>query len=152
MNGRGLPRRATLAGGAALLVVLALGLWWWRRGTAGGGGNGAAPQGAPVERVVPAGTRIRVEVLNTTTTRGAARRVSLYLRDAGFDVVRFAGEGPARDSTLILDRSGHPEWAQLVSKALGGAAVEARPDSSRYVDVTVLVGRVVRTPPQAFYP
>ena len=105
-----------------------------------------------VKRVVPAGTRIRVEVLNTTDTKGEARRVTLYLRDAGFDVVRFAGEGPARDSTLVLDRSGHAEWAKLVSEALGGAAVEARPDTSRYVDITVLVGRVVRTPTEAFHP
>lgn len=144
------PRRM-VAGGVAVAVLLAAGLWWWRT-RAPLGGAGPTPQGAPVERVVPDGTRIRVEVLNTTTTRGAARRVSLYLRDAGFDVVRYAGEGPARDSTLILDRSGHPEWAALVSKALGGAAVEARPDTSRYVDITVLIGRVVRTPPQAFYP
>ena len=147
-----MTRRALGGGVLALAAVAALGLWWWRSRDAGAGGGGDAPQGAPVARVVPEGTRIRVEVLNTTTTRGAARRVSLYLRDAGFDVVRYAGEGPARDSTIILDRSGHPEWARLVSQALGGAPVEVRPDSSRYVDVTVLIGRVVRTPPQAFYP
>ncbi len=145
-------RRALVGGGVALVVVAALGVWSWRARQAGDGAGDPKPQGAPVERLVPAGTRIRVEVLNTTTTRGAARRVSLYLRDAGFDVVRYAGEGPARDSTLILDRSGHPEWAALVSRALGGAAVESRPDSSRYVDVTVLIGRTVRTPAQAFYP
>lgn len=147
-----MSRRARVGGAVALVTVAAAGAWWWLGRGPGTGPGEAAPQGAPVERVVPEGTRIRVEVLNTTSVRGAARRVSLYLRDAGFDVVRFAGEGPPRDSTLILDRSGHPEWAQLVSRALGGAPVEARPDSSRYVDVTVLVGRVVRTPPQAFYP
>ena len=93
-----------------------------------------------------------MEVLNTTTTRGVARRVTLYLRDAGFDVVKYAGEGPTRDSTLVIDRTGHPEWAQLMSKALGGAEVATRPDSSRYVDITVLLGRVVRTPTETFYP
>lgn len=138
---------------AALLVLVAGigGVWWWN-----GPRRAAAPvvtTGAEgVERLVPEGTRIRVEVLNTTTTRGMARRVTLYLRDAGFDVVRYAGEGPARDSTLILDRTGHPEWAQLASKALGGAPIELRPDSSGYVDITVLLGRVVRTPSQTFYP
>lgn len=134
---------AVVAGGAA---------WWW----SGTHGEGAVaeeqPQGAPVPRVVPAGTRIRVEVINTTTVRGQARRVTLYLRDAGFDVVKYAGEGPALDSTLVVDRTGHPEWARLASEALGGAAIESRPDSSRFVDLTILVGRVVRTPPEAFYP
>ncbi len=128
------------------------GWWWFQRPRAASVDDAPAPQGAPVRRVVPAGTRIRVEVFNTTTTRGVARRVSLYLRDAGFDVVKYAGQGPPRDSTLVLDRTGHPEWAALVSEALGGAAVESRPDSSRYVDITVLLGRVVRTPPKAFYP
>lgn len=140
-----------LVGWVALLVGGAVGAWIWGRGGAGDRADPPA-QGAPVPRVVPVGTRIRVEVINTTSVRGQARRVTLYLRDAGFDVVRFAGEGPARDSTLVIDRTGHPEWARLASKALGGAAIEARPDSSRYVDLTVLVGQVVRTPAEAFYP
>lgn len=135
-----------------LLLAGAAGGWWYRQRTPAAPTPARPAQGAPVQRVVPVGTRIRVEVLNTTMTRGAARRVSLYLRDAGFDVVKFAGEGPQRDSTVILDRTGHPEWARLASKALGGAAIESRPDSSRYVDLTVLIGRVVRTPPEAFYP
>lgn len=144
--------RGALVAVAALLLAGAGGGWWYaRRGTQAQSPERPAQQ-VPVRRLVPDGTRIRVEVINTTTTRGEARRVTLYLRDAGFDVVRFAGEGPARDSTLILDRSGHPEWAALVSQALGGAGVEARPDTSRYVDVTVLIGRVVRTPAEAFYP
>jgi hypothetical protein len=52
----------------------------------------------------------------------------------------------------VLDRSGHPEWAQLVAKALGGARVEAAPDSSRYLDVTVLVGATWLPPGEPFYP
>ncbi|MEP7380994.1 MAG: LytR C-terminal domain-containing protein [Gemmatimonadota bacterium] len=150
MEPRSMKRVVAL--GAALVVVMGAAAWW----TVGRGGAGGVEQppaqGAPVPRVVPIGTRIRVEVLNTTTVRGQARLVSLYLRDAGFDVVKYAGEGPSRDSTLVLDRTGHPEWAQLASRALGGAAVESRPDSSRYVDLTILVGKVVHTPPEAFYP
>lgn len=144
-------KRLWLLVGAVVLMTAGAAAWFLGRGAVAPGDE-APPQGAPVERIVPPGTRIRVEVLNTTSTRGMARRVTLYLRDAGFDVVRFAGQGPALDSTMVLDRTGHPEWAALVSKALGGATVESRPDSSRYVDVTVLVGRVVHTPPEAFYP
>jgi hypothetical protein len=145
-------RGGRLLGTLALLVVGAVGAWVWGRDGGGGGADARPVQGAPVPRVVPAGTRIRIEVINTTTVRGQARRVTLYLRDAGFDVVKFAGEGPALDSTVVIDRTGHPEWAALASKALGGAPIESRPDSSRYVDLTVLVGRIVRTPPEAFYP
>lgn len=137
----------------AVIIVIAATAGWWYLGRASISELiGAAPRGAAVRRVVPAGTRIRVEVFNTTPTRGVARRVTLYLRDAGFDVVKYGGQGPPRDSTLVLDRTGHPEWAALVSEALGGAQVESRPDTSRYVDITVLVGRLVHTPPEAFYP
>lgn len=136
----------------AILVLAAGGAAWWGFGRRGTPAPEAPAQGAQVKRVVPDGTRIRVEVLNTTTVRGQARRVTLYMRDAGFDVVNYAGQGPARDSTLILDRTGHPEWAKLASEALGGAPVESRPDSTRYVDLTILVGKWVRTPPEAFYP
>jgi hypothetical protein len=102
--------------------------------------------------VAPSGVRIRVQVLNATPRRGLARRATVYLRDRGFDVVDVATAPQTRDSTLVIDRSGHPEWAQLVARALGGVAVEARPDSSRYLDVTVLVGRDWTPPAEPFYP
>ena len=98
------------------------------------------------------GTRIKVEVLNATTVRGLARRATMHLRDRGFDVVEIGTSHEQRESTLVLDRSGHPEWAKNVADALGGAQVESRPDSSRYLDVTVLLGRSWRAPAQPFYP
>jgi hypothetical protein len=100
----------------------------------------------------PADTRVRVQVLNATTLRGLARRATLVLRDRGFDVLEIGTAPEQRDSTLVLDRSGHPEWAKRVADALGGARVESRPDSSRYLDVTVLLGRSWRAPAQPFYP
>ena len=98
--------------------------------------------------------RVRVQVLNATTTRGLARRATELLRDRGFDVVD-VGTTPAReqgDSTFVLDRSGHPDWARRVAAAMGGARVISRPDSSRYLDVTVLVGASWRPPAQPFHP
>ena len=100
----------------------------------------------------PADTRIRVEVMNATKTRGLARRATAFLRDRGFDVVAVGTVAESRDSTLVLDRSGHPEWAQLVARSLGNARVESRPDSSRYLDVTVLLGASWRPPTEPFYP
>jgi hypothetical protein len=98
------------------------------------------------------GARVRVQVLNATRTRGLARRAMLYLRDQGFDVVEVGTTAPTRDTTLVLDRSRHPEWARSIATSLGVARVEARPDSSRYLDVTVLVGSSWRPPAQPFYP
>lgn len=100
----------------------------------------------------PAGLRVRVQVLNATTTRGLARRATLVLRDRGFDVVETGTFAEQLDSTLVLDRSGHPDVARRVADALGGARVETRPDSSRYLDVTVLLGRSWRPPAEPFYP
>ena len=105
----------------------------------------------PPDARAPAGVRIKVEVLNATATKGLARRATLFLRDRGFDVVGSGTTRPARDSTLVLDRSGHPEWAKLVARALN-ARMESRPDSSRYLDVTVLLGGNWRPPALPFYP
>ena len=112
----------------------------------------ARPAAAPPSIHAPPGVRIRVQVLNATATRGLARRATGFLRDRGFDVVEIATAPQARDSTLVIDRSGHPEWAQLVARALGVAAVESRLDTSRYLDVTVLVGRDWSPPSEPFYP
>ena len=100
----------------------------------------------------PEGVRIKVQVLNATKTRGLARRATMHLRDRGFDVVDIGTDPNARDSVLVLDRSGHPEWAKLVARALGGAQVLSRPDTSRYLDVTVLLGGSWRPPAEPFYP
>ena len=105
-----------------------------------------------VDAEAPPGVRIRVEVLNATRVRGLARRATMHLRDRGFDVVNVGTAREARDSTLVLDRSGHAEWAALVARALGGARVDQAPDSSRYLDVTVLVGATWRPPAEPFYP
>lgn len=113
-----------------------------------------ARRGLPrsVIRSGPSTPRIRVQVLNATRTRGLGRRAMLYLRDQGFDVVEVGTTSIARDTTLVLDRSRHPEWARDVATSLGSARVESRPDTSRYLDVTVLVGSSWRPPPQPFYP
>jgi len=63
------------------------------------------------------------------------------MRSAGFDVVFFGNSAERADTTLILDRSGHADWAALASRAMGVARVEEKADSSRFLDLTVLVGR-----------
>jgi hypothetical protein len=102
-------------------------------------------------RLAPPGVRIKVEVLNATSTRGLARRATMFLRDRGFDVVASGTSREQRGETLVIDRSNHPEWARLVAEAMS-APVESHPDSSRYLDVTVLIGANWRPPARPFYP
>ncbi len=144
-----------------LLAGIIYGVWW----LTGGGGmrrlrgkstpasdvTQPAATAVPEDAHAPAGVRIKVEVLNTTATKGLARRATLFLRDRGFDVVGTGTTKPPRDSTLVIDRSGHPDWARLVARALK-ARMESHPDSSRYLDVTVLLGGNWRPPPLPFYP
>jgi hypothetical protein len=101
--------------------------------------------------LVPEGVRIKVEVLNATKVKGLARKATMFLRDRGFDVVAIGTSKEQRATSLVLDRSNHPQWAALAGKAFN-AKVEARPDSSKYLDVTVLVGADWRPPALPFYP
>ena len=152
-----------LAAGVGLVAIM-LGGWygWQLRDTAADdvgtvpsavpaptatGGDDAPAAGAPGRRVV-------VEVLNASGVRGLGRRATAYLRDRGLDVVLTANapDTLARDSSLVLDRVGDAAAAARVAKALGGARVESRPDSSRYVHVTVLLGRTWRPPANTLYP
>jgi hypothetical protein len=138
----------------ALLFVCALVYGGWKLARRSSSSTPAARNNvatAPPDARAPDGVRIKIEVLNATATRGLARRATLFLRDRGFDVVGTGTVKERRDSTLVLDRSGHPAWAQLVGKALN-ARVETRPDSSRYLDVTVLLGGNWRPPALPFYP
>jgi hypothetical protein len=149
-NRRAVERRTlTRLGAIVLALALLAGLvatrGFLRRKT-------PTPHAARPDVTAPEGQRVKVEVLNATSVRGLARRAMLHLRDRGFDVLDMGTSAEQLDSTLVLDRSGHPEWAKSVAQALGGARVETRPDSSRYLDVTVLLGRTWRPPAEPFYP
>jgi hypothetical protein len=128
------PSRRTLVAAAALVVtggVLAgvVIAHRHRSGVPAPVVSGPRFQGSDVH--APVGVRIKVEVLNATRLRGLGRRATLYLRDHGFDVVALGTSLATRDTTLVIDRSGHLAYAQLVAQGLGGARVESHPDSSR---------------------
>jgi hypothetical protein len=132
----------------ALLLVAGLGWAGWRLWNAQ---EDPLDSYAPRDARAPEGTRIKVEVLNGTRTRGLARRATIYLRDRGFDVVGSGTESEPRANTVVYDRSSHPEWARLVGLAIN-APVVSQPDSSRYLDVTVILGADWRPPPLPFHP
>jgi LytR cell envelope-related transcriptional attenuator len=89
------------------------------------------------------GSRTVVEVLNATGRGGLARIATRVLRRAGIDVVSYgnadadAGRG---DSTRILVRRGDRAAGERVRRALLVGTVLVRPDSTRLVDVSVLLG------------
>jgi hypothetical protein len=107
---------------------------------------------APKAVRAPEGVRVRVQVLNTTKTRGLARRATRLLRDRGFDVVEIGTASPTIDTTIVLDLSGHPAWADAAARVMTPARTRARTDSSRYLDVTVLIGSTWRPPAEPLYP
>jgi hypothetical protein len=93
------------------------------------------PPRAPAERV-------RVEVLNAAGVPGLARAATERLRQQGFDVVYYgnaSGFGP--DTSRVLDRLGRLDAAVAVADAIGVGHVSLAPDTSLYVDVTVVLGR-----------
>jgi hypothetical protein len=100
----------------------------------------------------PEGARIRVQVLNTTKTNWLARRATRLLRDRGFDVVEIGTVGPTIDTTVVLDLSGHPAWADAAAKVMAPARTRVRADSSRYLDITVLIGSTWSPPAETLYP
>lgn len=130
------------------LVLIGVGAWWWSRDDqpTGTARSEAAERAEPVRRVVPSGVRIRVEVLNATGQRGLARRGTTAMRDAGFDVVSTGNWDARLDSSLVIVRTGNAEWGKLAVRALGEARVQTRVDSSRYVDLTIVLGTRWRPP------
>ncbi len=137
-----------------LLAIVLVGLGFALRSWVARSGSGGAVSNASdaVDRIVPDSVRIRVEVLNATSVRGLARSATFHLRDLGFDVVGSGNSAERHDSSVVIVRSGRMEWGELAAKALGGARVESRPDTSRYVDLTILLGTGWRPPPEPFHP
>ena len=127
-------------GALALLVTLlaagallgsSLSQWWVET---------EAPPPPPVSTPQIQG-RVKVEVLNRGGRSGVAREATGALRDLGFDVVYYGNAGTfTEDSSVVLDRVGRLEAARWAADALGVLHVRSEPDSSRYVDITVVLG------------
>ena len=135
-GGKGGALRVAFVFGVVLLVGVLVGsaLSQW-------GGTPVVPLPESVRAHAAAG-RVRVEVLNGGGYAGAAREATETLRDLGFDVVFFGNAGTFdRDSSVVLDRMGALDRARDVADALGIRSLLSEPDSNRYLDVTVVLGR-----------
>lgn len=81
----------------------------------------------------------QIQVLNGTATTGLGRKAADKLTAAGFQVVNVDNAARRYDKTTVFFKPGFEDVARQVAGALGGAEVEASPDSlSR--DVTAIVG------------
>jgi len=90
---------------------------------------------------VPGGDDVvQVEVLNASGKQGLGRVGTRTLRRNGFDVVFFGTADTTSDSTHLILRRGSRERAEEVRKALGLGKIEVANDSTRRVDVTVVLG------------
>lgn len=89
------------------------------------------------------GRRVTVEVLNGSGKAGLARVGTRMLRRAGLDVVSFGNASEATaalDSTRIVVRRGGTDVGKRIRAALGVGRVEIRPDSTRLLDASILLG------------
>lgn len=85
--------------------------------------------------------RVRVEVLNGGGVRGMAALARDHLRERGFDVVYYGNASSFdHEITVVLARTGSNDTARGVAGVLGVDSVAAAPDTTRFVDVTVLLG------------
>lgn len=84
-----------------------------------------------------------VEVMNGTDHRGLARTAARQLRSHGIDVVYYDNADSTAE-TLLLVRRGDERRARVVARALGVGKIRLEPDSTRLVDVTVVLGEDYR--------
>lgn len=124
------------ATGAAVLVLLGSLVLGLRGGPEAEADDMMVGPASPLLR-----ERIRVEVLNSAGITGLAREVTERLRAEGFDVVYYGNAGRlARDSTVILDRSGDAGAVRQLGIALGIDRFETALDTTLYVEATVILG------------
>jgi len=87
---------------------------------------------------------IRVEILNGTNLSGLAARTAQLYKSFGFQIAAIANaELNDYSRTIVLDRSGNPEFAKQVAKLIRCEQVHSQIDENRdeTVDVTVILGR-----------
>jgi hypothetical protein len=89
--------------------------------------------------------RITVEVLNGSGRPGLARVATRALRQQGLDVV-YLGNGPPVDSTTVFVRRGNEAAGKSVHRALAQGRLKSARDTTRHVDVSVILGPDYREP------
>ncbi len=132
---------------AALVVVgrWAWGAWQEERTTP------PRPAIALVGQVAGAHRGVIVEVINATGREGLARQVTRLLREQGVDVVYFGSTDRRPDSTTVMVRRGDdPELGRGIARIVGTRRIAVETDSTRRVDLTIMLGADYRFPGNRF--
>lgn len=102
----------------------------------------AAPEPAhTAAATLPPVARGRIEVLNGSGRPGLAHQATERLRSGGFDVVYFGNAAARRDSSEVVDRVGQLAIARAAADRLGIKRVRSAPDTTAFLDATVVLGR-----------
>jgi hypothetical protein len=102
-----------------------------------------------VVNLPPLPHHVTAEVLNVGRVPGAARVATDLVRHAGIDVVFYGGidsVDKGNGHTRVLIRRGDTTGVGRVLDALGTADVASAPDSTRLVDLSILLGRTFGPP------
>ncbi len=152
------PARAKRSGWlviAVVVIIIAGATYAWRQqGTDGRTSAGAV--GVPLSDSsvrAPAGERVQVRVVNTTATRGLARRATFMLRDFGYDVVDFDTDARRRrQNTIVQMHTGKTDIARRLARVMSTEETQSIPDTLRYLDFTILIGSDWKPPAQPLRP
>ncbi|MFC1566937.1 LytR C-terminal domain-containing protein [bacterium] len=85
--------------------------------------------------------KIRVEVLNASGKSGYALKIARVLRKGGVDVYKWGNYYRKLNSILVLDRVGNFNNARKIAKILKTNDIFTEIDKSRFVDISVILGR-----------
>jgi len=131
------PRLAGLSLTTAAVLVLLVSMFLGLRAPRADDGWELVPVSIPRT----GNDRIRVEVLNAAGISGLARETTEQLRATGFDVVFYGNAGgQSRDSSVVLDRGLNADAAARVAEALGITRIRLEPDTTLYLEATVILG------------
>ncbi|MBN2407498.1 MAG: LCP family protein [Elusimicrobia bacterium] len=89
---------------------------------------------------------ITAEVWNATDTGNMARDLTDYLRKRNVDVVRYGNFGAYKKYTQIISRNGDLASAREVSRIIGCRNIKTELDTSRMVDINIVIGHDFRPP------
>ncbi|MCK4525796.1 LytR C-terminal domain-containing protein [candidate division WOR-3 bacterium] len=84
---------------------------------------------------------IKITVLNACGVDDLAKNTTIFLRRKGFDVIYFGNAAEHLEKTAIVDKlSPEMKWGKIVGKELGVANITTSIDSTRCINVVVLLG------------
>lgn len=97
---------------------------------------------APENYEEEAGKIAKVEVFNATNMKNAAKTVTRFLRDRGFDVINFGNYSKNEKQTRIILWRGNLSTAKRVRDAIGMNSIEIYSESNKFkiTDATLIIG------------